>query len=68
MQDFLHKVHFFLIWVVSFRCALFTRALGQSSFLLFPFSFRSFLSPLIRRISNHFVSRCYRYGETPMPP
>ena len=28
MQDFLHKVHFFLIWVVSFRCALFTRALG----------------------------------------
>lgn len=28
MQDFLHKVHFFLIWVVSFRCALFTRAQG----------------------------------------
>lgn len=61
----LHEVGFWLLWY-RFRFTS-TRALGQSSFLLFPFSFRSFLSPLIGRTSNHSVSWCYRCGGNAAP-
>lgn len=50
LMQFLHMVGFWLLWY-RFRFTS-TRALGQSSFLLFPFSFRSFLSPHLGRTSN----------------